>query len=307
MKTFRIVCICVLVSGVLVGQLYGEIVSVDMETLPGCSIDATLSGTATYAGVIISCEDSNTATVTGNITADLGIFFDEGIPEVADVNSIRFTDGQLHFSDMSFTLDFGVWGAIGGTITGLGGSPDSPLGPGAVVDGEFDCTNHVLILNQGVIYMWGSGFVGGMFEPLTVDLAEEQMVLSLANTGSVSVALESLEGNEAAYSVTLILPVYYDMPMVESVFLWVDFAGAGVLEAHGSFVRSLCPLRADLAGEDCSVDEEDLAVFIDQWLVSGDVDDCGLSADLYGEDCYVDVGDFAVMANEWLRNVILND
>ena len=146
---------------------------------------------------------------------------------------------------------------------------------------------------------------GGLFDPMTFELADEPMVLSLANTGSVSVALESLEDNEATYSVTLILPVDYEVLLFEFESGRVDFAGSGVVEAHGSFVR--CPLRADLAGEDCWVDEADLAVFADQWLVSGDVNDCGLSAELYGEDCYVDVGDFAVMANEWLSNVILND
>ncbi|MEE8480442.1 MAG: hypothetical protein V3T59_04290, partial [Desulfobacterales bacterium] len=44
---------------VLAGQLYGEIVSVEMETLPGCSIDASLSCTATYRDWTISCADSN--------------------------------------------------------------------------------------------------------------------------------------------------------------------------------------------------------------------------------------------------------
>jgi hypothetical protein len=291
---------CVLVLSVLAGQLYGETVFVDMEVLPGCNIDATLTVTGVLDG-----SDSETTTVTGNITAELDIFFDAGIPEVADVNSIRFTGGQLHFSDMSFAINFGFFGAMYTALTGVGGNLDSPYGAGIVVDGEFDCTNHVLILNQGMIDVWGTGIVGETFEPMTFDLNEESMVLSLANTGVVSAALESLEGNEATYSVTLNLPADFDEVLFGDETVSVDLAGSGVVEAHGSFVR--CPLRADLAGEDCQVDEADLAVFIDQWLVSGDIDDCGLSAEMYGEDCYVGLGDFAVIAKEWLSNVILNN
>ena len=51
----------------------------------------------------------------------------------------------------------------------------------------------------------------------------------------------------------------------------------------------------------------DLAVFVDQWLAYGDVEDCWLSADLSGADCYVDFGDFAVVAGEWLGSGVSND
>ena len=138
---------CVSVSGILAGQLYGQIVPVDMQTSPGCNIEATLSVEMIYG----SGEDSDSTTVTGNIITELDIFFDAGTPEVADVNSIRFTGGQLHFSDMSFTIRFSILGEIKATSTMLGGYLDSPYGPVAVVEGEFDCIDHVLILNHGTI------------------------------------------------------------------------------------------------------------------------------------------------------------
>ena len=55
------------------------------------------------------------------------------------------------------------------------------------------------------------------------------------------------------------------------------------------------------------MDGADLAVFAEEWLAYGDVEDCGLAADLSGGDCYVDMADFAVVANEWLGNGFLND
>ena len=300
--TFVSMVFCVSVSVVLADQLYGEKVPVDMTVFPGSNIQADLSVEMIYG----SGEDSDSTTVTGNIITELDIFFDAGVPEVADVNSIRFTGGQLHFSDMSFTISFSILGTVYATLTGLGGYLDSPYGPVAVVDGEFDCTNHVLILNQGAIDALGTGTIGGLFDPITFDFTEEPVVLSLANMGTVSVVFESLEGNEAAYNVTLILPIDFNEFLFEvEETVRVDLAGSGVIEAHGSFVR--CQLRADLAGQDCIVDEADLAVFIDQWLAFGDVNDCGLSAELYGEDCCVGLADFAVMAGEWLNNVILDN
>ena len=294
---------CVWVSGVFGGQAYGEVVSVDLVSLPESHIDASVTVTA----MGISRTDSDTTTAAGNVTAELGVYFDAGMPEVADVNSIRFTGGQLEFSDMSFTLTFSFLGKINATTTGLGGKVDSPFGAGAVRDENFETIDHVLILDRGVMYASGTGLVGGVFEPMTIDLADEPMVLSGDDTGSVSVVLESLDGNEATYSVTLTLPVNYDNIILDDGLVRIDFAGSGVVQAQGYFVRFLCPLRADLAGGDCWVDEMDLAVFVDQWLAYGDVEDCWLSADLSGADCYVDFGDFAVVAGEWLGNGVSSE
>ncbi len=146
--------ICVWLSVVLGGQSYGEIVSVDLGVLPESRIDATVTMTALGR----SEHDSDTATVTGNVTAELGVYFDAGAPEVADVNSIRFTGGELQLSDMSFTLDFSFFGKINASATGLGGRPDSPFGAGAVVDEKFDTINHVLIFEKGMMHVQSRKF-----------------------------------------------------------------------------------------------------------------------------------------------------
>ena len=295
--------VCVWLSGVLGGQSYGEIVSVDLVVLPESRIDATVTMTALGQ----SRHDSDTTTVTGNVTAELGVYFDADVPEVADANSIRFTGGALQFSDMSFTLDFSFFGKINASATGLGGRADSPSGAGIVSDGEFDMLNHVLIFDKGEMHAAGTGTVGGLFEPMTIKLSDDPMALSGGGTGNVSVALESLDGYEATYSVTLVLPVSFDEIIYNDEVAQIDFSGDGVVTARGYFVRSLCSLRADLAWEDCVVDEADLAVFAEQWLGYGDVDDCGLSADLSGGDCYVDFADFAVLASEWVGFWVVND
>jgi len=285
----------VCLSPVFAGQSYGDVVSVDLVSLPESHIDTTL--TINAAG--LSAADSNTTTVTGNMTAQLGVDFDPEMPDVADVNSIRFTGGRLQFSDMSFTLDFSFFGKINASATGVAATPDSPLGAAPVTDDKFDTINHLLILDQGIMYASGTGLVGGLFEPMTIDLSVEPMVLSWDDTGTVSVALESLDANEAAYSVTLILPVNYDVIVLEDESIRIDFAGTGVLKAHGQFVRSLCPLRADLAKADCRIDGADIAAFADQWLLFGNVNDCPLSADLHGGDRHVNFADFTVLANEF--------
>ena len=285
----------VCLSAVCGGQSYGDVVSVDLVSLPESHIDATL--TINAAG--LSAADSDTTMVTGDMTAQLAVDFDPAMPDVADVNSIRFTGGRLQFSDMSFTLDFSFFGKINATATGVAATPDSPLGAGPVTDHNFDTINHLLILDQGTMYAAGTGLVGGLFEPTTIALSVEPMVLSWYGTGMVSVALESVDANAAAYSVTLILPVNYDEILLKDESVRIDFAGSGVVEAHGHFVRTLCPLHADLAEADCRIDGADIAAFADQWLLYGNVNDCPLSADLHGGDCHVNFADFTVLANEF--------
>ncbi|MBN1816955.1 MAG: hypothetical protein JW828_06315 [Sedimentisphaerales bacterium] len=68
---------------------------------------------------------------------------------------------------------------------------------------------------------------------------------------------------------------------------------------------TVCPLAADLTG-DCVVNYEDLMVFADQWLVTGDHDYCVLNANLAGEPCEVTVEDFGIFASQWLMEHTLS-
>ncbi|MBI9019409.1 MAG: VCBS repeat-containing protein [Phycisphaerae bacterium] len=61
-----------------------------------------------------------------------------------------------------------------------------------------------------------------------------------------------------------------------------------------------CDLSADLTG-DCHVRLDDFAILSSQWLSIGMPENCSLSADIADEDCIVDQKDLAVMISQWLQ------
>ncbi len=283
------------------GEAAGEVISAELNLVPpGEANQLEMSLVASGDGGEIS--DSETSTVTGTIKADLEIHFDQATHEVTDVNSIAFAGGRVYFSDVSFTLDFGpLFGKLHATGTGIAATPASPSGPGPVEGGSFNTIDHVLIVDKGLFNASGTGIVGGLFDPMTIDLSVEPMYISSEATGTISVVLEQVQGGQATYSVTLNLPLDYDILLLETQMFALSFRGSGVVAGTGSFNRGMCMLRSDLAGEDCRVDAADLAVFCDQWLFFSDLPVCPLSADLAYNDCYVDFADFAVLAQEWLQ------
>ena len=281
------------------GAVWAEAVSVELGLVPPDEtnlLEMTL--TATISGDSIS--DSDTATVTGSVTTDLEVYFDPATHQVADVNSMAFTGGRLYFSDVSFTLDLGIFGKIHATGTGIAATPTSPWGPGAVEGGNFNTIDHVLVVAQGLFNAYGTGIIGGFFDPVTIDLSVEPMEASADVIGTIAVSLEALDEGEATYNVVLNLPVQFDEIVLESEMVTVSVQGVGLVEAAGSFTRGICALRTDLAGDDCRVDGADLAAFCDQWLLYSDLIVCPLSADLAYDDCYVDFADFAILAHDWL-------
>ena|GEM_PF-3799550 len=284
------------------GEVVGEVISAELNVVPSDEVNRLeMSLTASGDGGEIS--DSDTSTVTGAIKADLEIYFDPATHEVTDVNSIAFTGGRIYFSDVSFTLDFGpLFGKVNAVGTGIAATPASPSGPGPVEGESFNTLDHVLIVDEGLFNASGTGVIGGLFDPMTIDLSVEPMEISSEATGSISVALEAVEGGGATYSVTLNLPLEYDMLLLETQMFALYFQGSGVVAGTGSFTRGMCTLRSDLAGDDCLVDAADLVVFSDEWLSYSDLPVCPLSADLAYDDCYVDFADFAVLAQEWLQS-----
>jgi len=282
----------------LPGEASAEVVPVDLNLVPPDEtnrVDMTV--TALVSGYKAS--DWDTSTITGNVTAELEIYFDPATHDVVDVNTIAFTGGRLYFSDVSFTLNFSLLGRIEASGTGIAATPKSPLGPGPVEEGNFNTSDHVLVVDQGLFSAYGTGIIGGLFDSITIDLADEPIEASSYAIGTIAVSLDAVQDSEGAYSVVLNLPVQFDEIVFENELATISVQSAGVLEAAGSFTR--CTLRTDLAGDDCRVDALDLAAFCEQWLSYSDLAACPLSADLAYDDCYVDFADFAVLAADWLR------
>lgn len=301
MKTLCMFLVAMIALVAFVGlpaEASSEVIPVDLILVPADGtnrVDMTL--TASVSGTERS--DSDTATITGNMTVALEIYFDPATHDVIDVNAISFTAGRLYFSDVSFTLNFGLLGKIEATGTGIAATPKSPSGPGPVDEGFFNTKDHVLVVDQGLFIADGTGIIGGFFEPITINLALEPMEASSDAIGTIVVSLDSVQNAEAAYNVVLNLPVQFDEVVFENEMATIFVQGAGVVEAAGSFTR--CTLRTDLAGDDCRVNALDLAAFCEQWLSYSELPVCPLSADLAYDDCFVNFADFAFFAADWLK------
>ena len=290
--------LCVL--GFATGRIQARSIPVDLPLLPPGPATNRLAATLTVYALGTSASDNDTATVTGNVNANLDISFDRLTHEVADVNSLAFTGGSVHLSDMSFTLNYGfLLGRIEARTTQVAGTPSSPSGPGPVQAGHFNTIDHGLVLNQGSLTAYGTGLVGTLFDPITRNLAEQPVEASANTVGDLSVRLESIDA-QANYRVDPVLPVAYNDVVALDGSVTTAMVGDGVIEATGTFSIPLCDLRSDLAGDDCQIDLCDLQAFSNQWLGFSDQSPCPLAADIAGDDCHVDLSDLTILAAEWL-------
>ncbi len=276
----------------------GEVVSVDMTVTPPAGQTNQLEVTFTATAYNIERSDSDTAVATGNVIAEIEVYFDP-VTREADVNAIEFTGGVIVFSDMSFVLDYGLLGRVDATAVSMGGTPTSPSGPAPVVDDIFYAANHLLLLNQGQFRAVGSGLIGDLVGEVIFDLAAQPMQIESDALGAVSVLLESVVGDVATYSATITLPVIFSDEVFGDETVTAIASGVGVVEATGTFTRQVCTLRSNLAGEGCRIDMVDVAEFARQWLADGDPLECPLTADLQGDDCHVAFGDFSVLLADW--------
>jgi hypothetical protein len=178
------------------------------------------------------------------------------------------------------------------------GTLDTPSPPGAVNVGAFEANDHVLVLNGGTISVRGTGIVGGLFDPMTIDLSEDAVGLTTDGIGYVGASLVMIDGAQATCEAVLAMPVEFNEVLSDAGGAQVGFSGSGTVEAIGQF--NICTLRSDLAGNDCYVDILDLSAFADEWLAYGDLELCPFVTDLWGGDCLVNLADFAVLASEWL-------
>jgi hypothetical protein len=215
-----------------------EQIPVDLKLIPAGeknTIELTITGDV--LGTVQ--EDSDTAPVSGNMLATLGLSIDPENYDVLSVDTIEFTGGRIAIGDTSFGLDWFLIGGLDIVVTGLGGTLDTPNPPGLVAAGSFNAADHQVILDTGQFEATGSGLIGGFMpaNPYAVDLSQEPTTVTTEATGSIVVSAPTIAGGQITYDVTLTLPLTMD----EVVFEQPDQAsmrisGTTTLEARGQIV-----------------------------------------------------------------------
>ena len=212
-----------------------DLIPVDLALVPPSAQINTLELTITAEALGSALGDSDSATLTGNVLAELTINF-QPVTLEADTVGLEFTGGRFVGSDVSLSLNFGLLGGIQATGTGIAGTVDTPAPPGLVVGGTFAGSDHVAILNEGIVYAHGTGTVGGLFDPLTVDLSVYPIITFSAEQGSLLVSAPVIAGPLATYDVTLTQPVELEEELYRDADVIVTVTGSGVLQATGQFV-----------------------------------------------------------------------
>jgi len=219
-----------------------------IETIANVDLTLTPPGDVNTMDVVLTAEafgntlsDSDTATVTGNMIASLGIALDPATQEVAGVEQLEFTGGTIRLSDVFLELNFGfLIGKITASGTGIAGSPDTPVPPGTVVGDEFDTAEHQVTLDQGNFHAVGSGFVlGGLFPETDIDLSETPIEATSQMTGYIDVSLQSVDADTATYDVAVSLPVDFTEEVYSDESFSATVSIVGTLVAEGQFTRDI--------------------------------------------------------------------
>lgn len=241
-RTRRAAYLAVCVLCVSARAASAGVVSVDLSVDPAADPMNVLQITVAASYNNINADDSDETRATGNVLADLNIDFDPASHEVTDVTEMTFTGGLVSLSDMSFRLSFGLFGNVNADSNGIRATFATPLPPAAVGGGEFNTLDHEVLFNQGTFDAAGTGLVGGLFDPTTIDLAAEPLIATSPGTGMIDVALSGIEGQLATYDVTLTQPMAFDEVALEDGGIIVTITGEGTFQATGQFTRTVGPL-----------------------------------------------------------------
>jgi hypothetical protein len=279
------------------------VVPVDLAFVPPSGSTNTVDLTVTVTAYGIPKIDSDSATVSGNMRANLNCDFDPVTRQITALTGLTFdpSGSRFEFSDVSLELNYGI--LIGKILidgTDIGGTFQTPNPPGTVSAGDFDTAEHEVVLDQGTLYADGTGLLlNGLFQPMTFDLASEPITGTTEATGHISASLLSTAGYQATYDVTLTLPLSFDQELYNDpdtgITVWV--AAEGTFQTYGTFTHfEMAWLIPGDANADGVVDDRDASILGSHWLLQegatwGDGD--------FNRDGIVNDKDAAILAAHW--------
>ena len=196
--------------------------------------------------------DTDTATVTGNVLANLTMDFDP-VTHGGVVAGVEFTGGVFEISPLDFTLDYGMFvGQIIVNCRDTSGTLDTLLPPGSVTEASFPGAEHLAILNHGTMTIEGRGPVLGEAVPTTaINLADDPIAMVGQGTGTVTVSAPTVHDNMATYDVTGSMPVALDEEYTDpGTGVTVRIVGSSIGRVSGQFTRMLPPATLTWDGTD---------------------------------------------------------
>ncbi len=191
-----------------------------------------LKATATILGFKVA--DTDRTTVTGHAPADLSVEVNPAAPLETDINELTFTGGTFNVGPFTLVGDFGFFGTIEASGQNLAGTAATLSPPAPVNNGQFDASDHTVVLNQGIVDLKGTGVAGSLFNPFQLDLAQDPFTATTRGTGTISVLLNDINGQTAFYDTVLTLPAEFsEQVMLGSIPL--NITGDVLLEGTGQF------------------------------------------------------------------------
>jgi hypothetical protein len=238
-------CALLLLCGT--GAARGEAIPVDLTFLPpsGGINRLTIQLSVTYG---VTRTDTDTADVSGNVLAELTAQFNHATHR-ARLSGLEFTGGTCAITPVSLTVSFPFVGSIVVETTELGGAFDTPSPPGAVSGTIFQAAEHRAMVSHGQVSAYGTGAIGGLFEPMSIDLSQEPLPVTGMGMGTLDIPAPRVFGRQATYDAILTLPVTFDEVLHEEAGVTVRAAGGGTFKARGEFTRTV-PRLGDFDGDE---------------------------------------------------------
>ncbi len=230
----------------LVGILLG---SQPSQAAP-VSLQLTLTNDSSLELFIDTLGGGATASVPFDLSGTLDVTLDDAIDDIAvtnDTSSIGFDDATIVLSDETFDLSFGVLGGIEGeffglTINTLNSNGPIPLTPTGLLDPfpyTFDPgggSPTQLAIDEGTLTYMGTGAVGGIPIPITLDFGTNPIDTTIDPVGQVGLVTQdaTLTGNTLVVDLVVSAPLTFSDALITDP-VEVNYTLSGAIVATGSY------------------------------------------------------------------------